>query len=275
MSMEARRASVGAPELHYMFPTNQGLNAADAAALVQGGVNPEKVMPDIHIGAGGALPVAAADFAAMPTFDQMAINVETNAGTHDLTRALQEAADLSDWFNALPPFSDRMYGRAASFCTSRSGHFDGFDQGISFFLPNMTWLQPPGYVHAMITATWADLGLAVYDNSTGTPTQVRSGVGASAFAVTSQLTTDGKTLLVRVVNQQGAPQSVTLNIVNAQVSPSVTQWVLTSGSASDANTPANPTMVSPQQTTVQVPAFPATVTVPASSYTIWAFSVLQ
>ena len=29
-----------------------------------------------------------------------------------------------------------------------------FDQAISFFLPNMTWLQPPGHVHAMITDSW-------------------------------------------------------------------------------------------------------------------------
>ena len=29
----------------------------------------------------------------------------------------------------------------ASFCHGRAGHYDMFDQAISFFLPNMTWLQ--------------------------------------------------------------------------------------------------------------------------------------
>ena len=28
--------------------------------------------------------------------------------------------------------------------------------GISFFLPNMTWFQPPGYVHIMFSQTWAE-----------------------------------------------------------------------------------------------------------------------
>jgi hypothetical protein len=141
-AMETRRVAVGAPEMKYMYPTNQGVSAAEAAALTAAGVAAEKIMPDIHIGGGGALPIAAADFAALPGFDQMAINVETNAGTHDLTRALSEAVDISDYYNALPPFIDRMYARAASFCTASSPNFDGFDQGISFFLPNGTWLQP-------------------------------------------------------------------------------------------------------------------------------------
>ena len=52
-------------------------------------------------------------------------------------------------------------GAPPPFCSERSGHFDAYDQGISFFLPNMTWLQPPGYVHQMITQTWGDVGLAV------------------------------------------------------------------------------------------------------------------
>ena len=32
---------------------------------------------------------------------------------------------------------------------------------ISFFLPNMTWIQPPGYVHVMFTDTWQGNGLNV------------------------------------------------------------------------------------------------------------------
>merc|ERR1712000_352922 len=42
----------------------------------------------------------------------------------------------------------------ASFCTGRAGHYDMVNQAISDFLPNMTWLQPPGHVHAMIHRSW-------------------------------------------------------------------------------------------------------------------------
>ena len=47
------------------------------------------------------------------------------AGSHDMGRALGEATDLIAWFSATPPFSDRLVARTASFCTERSGHFDG------------------------------------------------------------------------------------------------------------------------------------------------------
>jgi len=50
---------------------------------------------------------------------------ETNAGTHDQGRALDEAADLNEWLNVLPPVADRLWARTASFCNERSGHFDG------------------------------------------------------------------------------------------------------------------------------------------------------
>ena len=44
------------------------------------------------------------------------------------------------WFNCFAvdgtgAFCDRLKFRTASFCNERSGHFDAFDQGISFFLP--------------------------------------------------------------------------------------------------------------------------------------------
>jgi hypothetical protein len=56
-----------------------------------------------------------------------------------MTRAMSEATDLNDWFNCAEVDCTRLHFRTASFCDERSGHFDAFDQGISFFLPNMTW----------------------------------------------------------------------------------------------------------------------------------------
>ena len=48
-----------------------------------------------------------------------------------------------------------------------------FDQGMTFFLPNMTWLQPPAHVHSMISrgGPWAT-GL-------GTSVQILSAAAAS------------------------------------------------------------------------------------------------
>ena len=96
--MEARAAKLGMPNtLTYLYPTNHGVSPSTAAQLVAAGIDPARVAPDIHIGAGGAIPVAEADFAANPSFAQSAVNMETNAKTHQLGRALDEAADLNEW----------------------------------------------------------------------------------------------------------------------------------------------------------------------------------
>merc|ERR1712000_557880 len=101
-----------------------------------------------------------------------------------------EANDLNDWLNryiksTTGEDSSRLKFRTASFCMERSGHFDAFDQGISFFLPNMTWLQPPGHVHAMIKDTWQPNNLDSVQLAGAT-----SGQSASA-----QRSADGKTVV--------------------------------------------------------------------------------
>ena len=55
-------------------------------------------------------------------------------------RALTEGRDL----NLFLRYANKaLQGRAASFCMERSGYNEGFanDQGLAFFLPNMSWLQ--------------------------------------------------------------------------------------------------------------------------------------
>ena len=109
------------------------------------GIKDHAVM-DEHVGGGGGVEIAKTMFTKYPNYTMGAVNAETNAGIHTMSRAMMEANDLNDWFNCADPWCTRLHFRTASFCTERSGHFDAFDQGISFFLPNMTWLQPPGYV---------------------------------------------------------------------------------------------------------------------------------
>ena len=70
-----------------------------------------------------------------------AINLETNAYEHTMRRAISEGADLNEWMGCADAWCSRLSLRAASFCTERSGHFDAIDQGMSFFLPNMTFVS--------------------------------------------------------------------------------------------------------------------------------------
>lgn len=248
--MEARSKQVGSPPLRYMFPDNGGLKAGDASALMAAlpDVVP-RILPDLHVGAGGAVQEAAGLFAnpPVPGFNQGAINCETNAGTHDLTRGLNEAADLIEWMSTEPALASRLYGRTASFCSGSSNGFDSWDQGISFFLPNMTWLQPPGHVHAMFTATWGGVTLS----STGHD---------ASFPFVAQLLGDGgsstKTLVLRVVNtKEGeAPMSVSLVGGGAAAGPTLTRWTLGGKGflGSEDNTPSQVDKVAPVSTTMPI-----------------------
>ena len=69
-AMEARRAQIGAPELFYMYPTNQGVNAATAASLNAIPVPAHRIMPDCHVGGGGGIGCAQSVFAALPDYNQ-------------------------------------------------------------------------------------------------------------------------------------------------------------------------------------------------------------
>ena len=246
--MEAASAAVASPPLRYMFPSNSGLNAADAARLLAAAPSVvPRILADLHVGAGGAVEAAAGLFANPPTpgFAQGAINAETNAGTHGLQRALDEAADLIDWFTAEVAVTGRLYARTASFCTGSSNNFDSWDQGISFFLPNMTWLQPPGHVHAMIAATWAESTLQSTLSGTQAP-----------FA--AQKTADGKSLVLRVVNNgDGAlPLQVQLAGGDAAAGPAYTLWTLGGQGLSRGadNTPSAVDAVAPKSASVPIAA---------------------
>ena len=119
-----------------MSPNNANwLNASQAAEVEALGLG-DHVLSDMHVGAGGGVAKAAELFAKFPGKTLGAVNAETNDGTHTMLRAAKEAEDLNKWFNAgAYDVGKRLKFRTASFCNERSGHFDAFDQGISFFLP--------------------------------------------------------------------------------------------------------------------------------------------
>ena len=119
-AMEARAHRLGLNgTFRYIFPDNPGLNRADIAAAQALGIDAQLAV-DLHVGAGGGLDQAHSLFARHPTFHTSAVNLETNAGTHDHARALAEAADLNAFFSAPTEMQQRVLVRTASFCTSRT-----------------------------------------------------------------------------------------------------------------------------------------------------------
>jgi len=116
---------------------------------------------------------------------------------------------------------------------------DEWDQGLSFFLPNMTWLQPPGVVHQMISSLWLPNALAVNNSAGGDPFK-----GPSAAA---QVSDDGKTLNVLLANNDwgGAPANVTLVLNGFTPNSNFDWWIMAEPGTGPANrttgnTPANP-----------------------------------
>jgi hypothetical protein len=78
--MEAKAASLGhADEVYYMFPDNDGLNAADQAAAVAAGLPIHRIATDVHVGSAGGIQQIAGVFGKSPAFPASAINGEVNA----------------------------------------------------------------------------------------------------------------------------------------------------------------------------------------------------
>ncbi len=58
-AMDARSKKIGAPLFHLMYPQNDGVSTEQAQQLMANGVDPARIMPDLHVGAGGAVEAAA------------------------------------------------------------------------------------------------------------------------------------------------------------------------------------------------------------------------
>lgn len=231
-------------------------------------------MPDCHVGGGGGITCAEGDFKNLPSFAQSFINCETNAGTSDHGRAMDEASDLQAWFNygaQAGQQPQRLIARTASFCTERSGHYDAFDQGISFFLPNGTWLQPPGYVHSMVTAAWQPNAAWVTIESGGANPN-----GGAVYSASAQVSDDGSALTIQIVNNNNGAGSVTLNLLGGFTPVgAIVVTTLNSTSTRAANTPAQPAAISPVTTTTSWTPGGFSLTVPAYSFTILQASSVE
>ena len=245
----------------YIFPDNGGLRGKDVDDARTLGID-RQIAADIHVGPGGGLDVAVGLFEARTDFHQSAVNLETNAGTHTHARALQEAADLNAFFSANATMQQRVLIRTASFCTERSGHFDAFDQGIAFFMPNQTWLQPPGHVHAMIAKARhlnaRNVTLGGGGGSGGGGDGGGGGGGglsaSGGLSVSAQSSDDHTSVVVRIVNPFATPIgpsgmhniSVAVELGKATSCAACSVSVLAAADPTMANPSWSPDLISPQ-----------------------------
>jgi alpha-L-arabinofuranosidase len=248
-AVEARRALIpGAPEWTFLYPENSGPNASTMAAIVAAGIDPRRVTADCHVGASGG--VACAERSVPWQFGGSGINCETNAVTSHLQRGVEEAADLITWFSQPANVSARLIARTASFCIQRSGQMrDIWDQGLSFFLPNMTWLQPPGVVHALFSQHWTPNALSVA--TTG---------GGGFVSAAAQIAEDRSYVAVELVNAEWGAAQGSASVAVSGFSPAATvDFYLVAEPGDGAvnstagNTPANPQYIQVVHSTLAWP----------------------
>ena len=72
-AIEQRRAAIGAPEIRFMYPTNNGVSRSQADALSAiPGFDVSRIGPDCHVGGGGGVSCAIVSslhpFALLPSF---------------------------------------------------------------------------------------------------------------------------------------------------------------------------------------------------------------
>ena len=285
-AIEARRKTIpGAPEWNFMYPENSGPNATTMAAIIASGINPRRVTADCHVGASGG--VSCAEKSVPWQFNGSGINCETNAVTSHLQRGVEEAADLITWFSQPANVSSRLIARTASFCIQRSGQMRDIwgacasvtvfdirrasppfflppntqpprtpptsilaDQGLSFFLPNMTWMQPPGVVHSLFSKYW-------------TPNALRVAVAGGNNFVTAaaQVASDKSYVVVEMVNAEWGAVAGSASVTVSGFTPASAAdfWLIAEPGAgavnsTAGNTPANPDYIKAVRSSVTWPA---------------------
>jgi hypothetical protein len=164
--MEARARSVGiGGKLYYISPANGDwfkMNTSEgnsAEALAMG----DHLLEDFHVGGGvttganwsetthmgGAVDGSRQLFANNTDWHEGSCNLETNAGIHSMERALQEAADLNDFFSEFIPSTTgesngRIKARTASFVSWLGGFALASARGYPLigaaFCVNEQWL---------------------------------------------------------------------------------------------------------------------------------------
>jgi alpha-L-arabinofuranosidase len=190
---------------------------------------------DVHIWTAG--PGADPTLAALPTYvsalDQIAnraahkvVVFELNADAHDQARAVGNALAI----NAISRITDPLPVVTSANCLQPDNENDnGWDQGLLFLNPYQVWLQPPGYVTQLFSDYYEPNLVASTVQSPG-----------DVLDVTATKSTDGKTLVLRVVNISGEPIPATISLAGfSRSKPNVTGRKI-SGEVDAENTAEQP-----------------------------------
>jgi alpha-L-arabinofuranosidase len=157
---------------------------------------------------------------------------ELNADNHSQRRALANALAV----NAIQR-DGRLPITCSANCLQADGQNDnGWNQGLLFLNPSQVWLQPPGYVTKMYSANYQ-------------PVEVRSFVSDSNnnLDVSSQLSQDGKTLVLKVVNSGEKVALASIRIHGYSAAHPAADVEELSGSLDAANTATMTQQIQPIQ----------------------------
>ena len=153
---------------------------------------------------------------------------ELNANNHSQRRALANALAI----NAIMR-DGRLPITCSANCLQPDGqNVNGWDQGLLFFNPSQSWLQPPAYVTQMISRSHQ-------------PLVVKSESLATNLDVCATRSEDGKTLVLQVVNFGEEPVTSPLKISGFMPAKSVTQVLTLAGSLDARNTDRTPGAIKP------------------------------
>jgi hypothetical protein len=161
---------------------------------------------DVHVGTEG--PKTANSITALPTYidaiDKLAgdgkhrvLVFELNANNHSQRRALANAVAIG---------VAQRDGRLPIVTSANALQVDhqndnGWDQGLLYLNPAITWLQPPGYVTQMISRSYEPVGL-----------EAKVSKVDANLDVTAAASEDRKTVVLRVVNLDTAPRTCEIRV---------------------------------------------------------------
>ena len=173
-------------------------------------------------------------------------------------RAMMEAGDLNDWFNTLD-IASRIHLRAASFCMQQADLSDeiGFTQGMASFMPNVTFLQPPGHVHAMISESWQPNALATTLSGPPGSTEAPDAWGSrwnNTITASAAISDSQDTVVVRVHSNSTIPVAVQIKLLGNRAADLLrtNATILAAPSLWSANTVAAQDIVRPTPMVVNV-----------------------
>ena len=96
-------------------------------------------------------------------------------------------------------------------------------EGLSSFLPNVSYLQPPGWVHHLINRTWQPLGLRIrwVAPEGRQPVDAYGSRWNNTYSASAASSDDGRLIVVRLTSWAAMPIRVLLNGTTASSASSL------------------------------------------------------